>query len=474
MDLNTPQEVDAKTPAAASRPEPATSRLELRETDVGSVFVSNYPPYSQWKAEHLGAYHAALDTPAGLSTGGPVEGGGDAQTTPLGLYVHIPFCRKRCKFCYFRVYTDKNSEQVERYCSAGVRETQLYGSRAAVDGRPLKFVYFGGGTPSYIAGKHLEDLVSQLRGELDWSQLEEFAFECEPGTLSQTKLATIRNVGVTRLSLGVEHFNDGILELNGRAHVGKEIHRVRPWIEALDFDQLNIDLIAGMLGETWETWRDAVEQAIDYGPDSVTIYQMELPFNTEISKLYMGGDLDVPLADWELKRAWQDFAFERFAEAGYEISSAYTMVRRTDDQTSPFLYRDSLWRGADMLGIGVSSFGHMGGVHVQNKADWIGYHEIVEAGGLPISRAYPTNTEERLVRETILQLKRGHLELSYFADKFGVNLLHHFADPLAVLAAEHMLTTTDTSIELTRAGLLRVDSLLPEFYSATHRDSRYT
>lgn len=444
---------------ALPKPEPATSRLEMTDTEVGSVFVSNYPPFSQWTEEQLPDYRRVLDT--------PVAG----TAPPLGLYIHIPFCRKRCKFCYFRVYTDKNADEVQRYCQAVGDEIVRYSERAAVGDRPVNFVYFGGGTPSYIAAKHLQELVERIQTVFPWERAEEVTFECEPGTLSQTKLEAIRGIGVTRLSLGVENFDDRILEANGRAHVSKEIFRVLPWIEELAFDQLNIDLIAGMVGESWDSWRDSVEKTVDLAPDSVTVYQMELPFNTRFSKQYMEGSLADGLADWELKRAWHAYAFERLEEAGYEVSSGYTMVR--SDKKSRFVYRDSLWRGADMLGTGVSSFGHMQGVHVQNTANWLAYLEQVEGGAFPIERAFATSADDRLIRETILQLKTGRLDPAYFRDKFGVELRERFADPLSELESARMLTL-DNEIRLTRQGLLRVDSLLPAFYAREYRNARYT
>jgi len=279
-------------------PDPATTGTELHETGVGSVFVSNYPPYSFWSPEHLGALEEALNSE-------PRDG------APLGLYVHIPFCRKRCKFCYFKVYTDKNAAQVERYIEALDAELRAYRDLPAVQGRSLQFVYFGGGTPSFISAKHLSSLAARLKESISWQGAKEVAFECEPGTLSRSKLETIHEIGVTRLSLGVENFDDAILEANGRAHVSKEIDRVRPWIQEVGFDLVNIDIIAGMIGETWDKWRVTVQKAIDYGADSVTVYQMEVPYNSAFSKQLRDGSLDIPLADWDTKRTWNDYALEQ-------------------------------------------------------------------------------------------------------------------------------------------------------------------
>jgi coproporphyrinogen III oxidase-like Fe-S oxidoreductase len=141
------------------------------------------------------------------------------------LYLHIPFCRKRCHFCYFRVYTDKSSKEIADYLDVLVREWELYTRLPAVAGRPLRFVYFGGGTPSFLSSRQLQSLVDRLSVLTPWRDAEEVTFECEPGTLTESKLAAIRGMGVTRLSLGVEHFDDRVLELNGRAHRSPEIGR---------------------------------------------------------------------------------------------------------------------------------------------------------------------------------------------------------------------------------------------------------
>ena len=337
-------------------------------------------------------------------------------------------------------------------------------------GRPLRFIYFGGGTPSYIAAKHLAELVHRIRGAFAWDDVEEVTFECEPGTLTRPKLENIRELGITRLSLGVEHFNDHILQLNGRAHVSTEIDRVIPWIQEIDFAQFNLDLISGMIGETWETWRDTVEKTIDADPDSVTIYQLELPFNTVVSKEFMEGTLDVPLADWQQKREWHQFAIERLEDAGYHVSSAYTMVKGEGS----FRYRDSLWHGADMLGTGVSSFGHVSGVHVQNTANWVEYLDAIGEDRLPVQRALKTTSDDRLIREFILQMKTGKITAAYFNEKFSTDVMRRFAEPLAELESAGMATLRDDGFDLTRAGLLQVDSLLPAFYDARHRNARYT
>jgi len=433
------------------------------DTEVGSYFVANYPPFSVWSKEDV--EREAIPAMQGK----PVAG------TPLGMYLHIPFCRKRCHFCYFRVYTDKNSDDINLYLDTLVRELELYASLPAYSGRPLNFIYFGGGTPSFLSTQQLEGLVTRLKALMPWKNADEITFECEPGTLTEHKLSAIHEIGVTRLSLGIENFDDNILEANGRAHRSPEIFRSYDFARKLKFPQINIDLIAGMLGESDENWTACVQKAVELEPDSITIYQMELPYNTTISKDVLKGlgQFTQPIATWATKRRWVQEAFASLQAAGYHIASAYTAVR--NPSRTRFVYTDRLWQGADLLALGVASFGHISGVHVQNLDSWEAYNGAVQAGRLPLSRAYRPTEEERMIREFILQLKRGSLRPAYFEEKYGAKVLERFSPQIRSLSGEGYIGEANEEIvSLSREGLLRVDSLLPRFFLPQHTGIRYT
>ena len=425
-------------------------------TEPGSYFVANYPPFTRWTADAVPDVLAAFAAP-------PTQ-------EPLGLYLHVPFCRKRCKFCYFRVYTDVAAADVERYSLALAREAAIAAARPAVAGRPLRYVYFGGGTPSFLSVKQLERLVAGLHASFGWDDAEEVTFECEPGTLSEPKVKALKAIGMTRISLGVENFNDGILEANGRAHLSAEILRAWDWIKAADFPSTNLDLIAGMVGETDELWRATIEQTLALEPDSVTIYQMELPYNTVFVKDAKGEGRDVPVADWATKRRWVGEAFDRFVSRGYAVSSGYTLVR--DPARVHFRYRDMLWEGADLVALGVASFGHLSGVHYQNEAHWDPYLAAVESGRLPIQRGLKPSPRERLIRELVLGLKKGTVDTQRLAATYGIDPLVEWQDAWQHLADAGWLAARDPLPVLTREGLLRVDSLLPVFFEPVDRPAR--
>jgi oxygen-independent coproporphyrinogen-3 oxidase len=431
-----------------------TSRLR-DETTAGSYFVSNYPPYSFWNPGQVQQALAALDR-------------APRPDAPLGIYVHIPFCRKRCHFCYFKVYTGKDSSEIDGYLETLVRELTLYSTRPFIGDRTPAFLYFGGGTPSYISTRQLSGVVAGMQRLLGWERAEEITFECEPGTITEGKLEILRSIGVTRLSLGIENFDETILQANGRAHGAKEIDRAYRFARSIGFPQINIDLIAGMMGETESNWLDCVRRTVELAPDSVTIYQMEVPFNTTISKeMRVLGQEVAPVAGWPTKRRWVNHAFSELEKAGYTIASAYTAVR--DPQRTRFLYRDLLWTGADMIGLGVASFSHVNGTHFQNEHDWDPYLGRVGRGEFPIYRALTPTREERMIREFILQMKLGRVEREYFERKFGIDIEQRFCEPLRELQEEGFLQIDPGALRLSRDGLLQVDRLLHEFFLPQHR-----
>ena len=432
---------------------------DTTKTEVGSYFISNYPPFSQWSEEQLSEVEKAMASPP--------------NDVPLGLYLHIPFCRKRCKFCYFKVFTDKNAPEIERYVSALSREIELVSKQPIMGDRPFRFVYFGGGTPSFLSAKQLTSLVDRLRENINWDKAEEVTFECEPGTLQEKKVHTLKELGVTRLSLGVENFTDKILEENGRAHLSKEIYKAWEWIKAAQFPNVNIDLISGMVGETWDNWKYNIAKTIELEPESVTIYQMELPFNTVYSKDILGNKIETPVANWQTKRDWVSYAFDEFLKAGYHVSSAYTVVRDPDKVN--FSYRDNLWKGSDLLATGIASFGHVSGVHYQNKPEWPDYTgDLLDHGKLPLGRAMRPTAHQMLIREMILQLKRGYLDRAYFQNKYESDIVKEWAAEWSNYQDQGLVNIGDDRLELTRAGLLQVDAMLPAFFEAEHQGVRYT
>jgi oxygen-independent coproporphyrinogen-3 oxidase len=432
-------------------------QVPAEEPQTGNYFVAAYPPLSVWSAKQVPAFHDVLRRPS---------------RDAIGIYVHLPFCPQKCDYCYYVSYTHQNSAVVDRYIDALIRELELYGQQAGVMGRSVRFVYFGGGTPSTLSNDQLIRLVDGLKRVLSWEQIEEVTFECAPRSVREDFLMTMHEAGVTRVSMGVQSLDNELLKTNGRVHLAEDVVRAVQRIQKRGFNQLNLDLMCGLMGETEEQWRVSVRKTIELGPDSVTIYQTEIPTNTQLYREIKDGTVSSEPVSWDTKRERLDYGFRELERAGYSVASAYHAVK--DPQRHPFRYQDHLWRGGDMLGLGVAAFGYFAGVHYQNEVTLQKYETAVEDGHVPVNRAYALSVDEQLVREFVLQLKLGEVAVEPFRRRFGVEIQDAFSGPLRALSSKGFLSFDDDAVRLTRSGLLRVDRLLPHFYDPRFHNVRYT
>lgn len=422
---------------------------ELSEPTAGNYFVSAYPPFARWSPERAGDFRRALrDAPPD-------------PAPPLGLYVHIPFCVRRCDYCYYRSYADRPGE-IDGYLDAVTRELGLYREQAALADRPLRFAYFGGGTPSLLSTSRLGRLLDGLQQQVSWDGIEEATFECAPLSVTPTKLALLRDAGITRISMGVQQLDDRVLRNNGRVHAVRDVLRAYAEIRRTGFATVNLDLIVGLVGETDDSFARSLEQTIELAPDAVTLYQLEIPYNTPLYRRVRYGTLPEEPADWPTKRDRLAWAFSRLEEAGYVVRSAYAAVR--DPERHPFAYQDEQYRGADLLGIGLASFSYLAGVHHQNRTELEDYRACLDRGELPLGRAYVLDADERLTREFVLQLKLGAVDRERLRERYDVDVAERFAGPLEGFARAGWLTVEPDRVRLTREGLLRVDRMLPAFY----------
>ena len=419
----------------------------------GNYFVSAYPPFSCWSPAADQAYRqilaSALEPPP-----------------PLGLYVHVPFCAQRCDYCYYRTYAGRPHQDKDAYVAAVLAEADLYRQQPSLAGRQVEFVYFGGGTPSLLTDLQIERLLGGLQPRLPWSKGAEVTFECAPKTVTRAKVQLLRQLGVTRLSLGVQPFDDAVLAANGRIHLVADVKRAYELVREAEFPVVNLDLIVGLVGETDRTFYRSVERCAELAADCVTIYPLEVPHNSTLFHRLQEHSVPLP-PGWAIKRRRLRAAFAWLERSGYTLRSAYAAVRNPD--RARFVYQDAQYRGADLLGLGVASFSYLSGCHFQNLGRLERYLECLAQRQLPFQRGYLLNVQEQMVREFVLQLKLGRVERGHFQAKFGVDVAARFGAALAPLRAAGWIATDDDAIRLTREGLLRVDRLLPGLYLPEHQ-----
>ena len=434
--------------------------LAPAEPLVGSYFVSTYPPFSCWNDRGRAVFRQLLDRPPPA-----------AEVAPLGLYVHVPFCAQRCQFCYYLSHDDR-PDQVDRYLDALARELSLYGDTPRLAGREPEFVYFGGGTPSLLSVSRIEKLIRAVQRVFPWGAVREATFECAPRSVTSAKCRALREAGITRVSLGVQQLDDEVLRLNGRIHLVRDVERAYEIVRRAGFDVINVDLIAGLCGQTDESFERSLDRVIELAPESVTIYQLEIPFNTPLYRAIRSGVRSADPPTWAERRARLARGLSRLEAVGYTVSSGYAAVR--DPARHRFVYQAEQYRGADLLGLGVASFSYLDGVHQQNLDALERYLEALAARRLPLGRGYRLDAAERLVREFVLQLKLGGVDAHDFRLKFGEEPVQRFAGALSHFVNRGWITVDGDAVRLTRDGLLRVDRMIPAFYLPQHQGVRYS
>ncbi len=409
-----------------------TISLSEQETALPSLsrkgFVTNYPPFRQWKNTE-----------------------GQEKAAPVNIYVHIPFCLQRCSYCYYKTNELKEkSFYLGRYVDALCREIELASSSFHLKSRKVTSIYFGGGTPTLLKPDQMRNLTECLRKNLDIEELE-FTVEAEPVTLNSKKADLLRELGVNRISLGVQSFSDEILRICNRLDNEEKV------LKAIELAQgtgaaVNIDLLSGLAGETPESWRYSVDRALATGAESITVYKMELYANTEYYKSLRRKEIALPDDKQELE--FMQYALSRFEHDQYIPWCFFTFTKNGQFKN---IYASSIWEGTDCYAFGASGFGKLGTRLYQNTNDDENYMKILESGHLPVNRGYSLNTLDEMIRTVTLGMKLVQLDLKAFRDKFGFRLEVLSAPILTSLANEGLVTLSQDAVELTRKGILYGD-----------------
>lgn len=397
--------------------------------------IPNYPSFKKWKraavAEKL-------------------------EPKPLCLYLHIPFCTQRCSFCYYKTVDLKERPEVDGYVETLCKEIKMVSDRFDLSDRPIQAVYFGGGTPSLLKPHQLEKLVEALRKNFKhFEDKKQFSFEAEPLTISKSKLEAMADLGVNRLSMGMQSFVDEIIKLSGRGHDEKQAYRAIELAQKVGQGKwnINIDLLSGLAGETEETWQQSVERAIATGVESITVYKMEAFANTEVYKTGVREEtVQLPSEEQELK--FMEYAMKSFERSNYKPWCHFTYTKDGSDRSE---YTVNIWQGVDFYGLGVSAFGSMGGSLLQNTSDLEKYPTMIESGELPLARGYNLSSLDLMVREVLLGIKLLRLDLERFKKRYGFNLKTLCASVLTDLELDGFISVSDKSIELTSKGMLYGD-----------------
>lgn len=395
-------------------------------------FITNYPNGSQW---------------SNLTES-------DVRTRePLNIYVHIPFCAQQCSYCYYRVVTGASKAEMDRYADAICKELDMSVELYNLKDRPIRSIYFGGGTPTMLQKAQLERITQHIKDSFAVTEGAEFTIEGEPVSMTQKKADIFANlpIPVTRISMGVQSLDDDVIQHTQRKDKASTV------IRAIEFAQsvvpnVNIDLMSGLAGDTMETWQNSVNKALDTGVASITVYKTEVYANSQYYRELRKDAIRLPNDDEEFE--YMEYAMESFEKANYKPWSFFAFTKNGD---YPHVHAPSLWKGEDYLPLGTSAFGKIGDQLYQNTNDPDKYVELVEQGQLPVNRGHKLTCQDKMVRAALLGIKLMKLDLNLFEKAFGYRLEKLCAPIVDELQNAGFVTVSDSELTMTRKGMLHGD-----------------
>lgn len=395
--------------------------------------------------------------------------GARIQDVTLGIYLHVPFCKVRCAYCDFNTYAGLEG-LMPAYVEALDSEIQQVGRAAALAdlGRlEVSTVFFGGGTPSLLPAVQWARLLGSLRRTFALTDDCEISLEANPGTVDAESLAALRTLGVNRLSYGVQSAQPAELAVLDRLHTFEQAVQAVTWARQAGFDNLNLDLIYGIMGQTLEGWQDTLRRALDLTPEHLSLYALTLESGTPMQARGAAGMLPAP--DPDTAADMYEWAREELGRLGYRHYEISNWAR--DDGGVPGAApsracRHNLltWRLEPYLGLGAGAHGAVPGLRYANVRHPAAYVDRIRTGGatsFPLSAAaietWPVDPEtERKERMMLgLRLLEEGVDGAGYQARFGSSLANDFGDTLASLEALGLVEWQAGRVRLTpRAHLL--------------------
>ena len=381
-----------------------------------------------------------------------------------GLYLHIPYCPTICTYCFYKKFGRPSEAEVDHYLAYLKREIAMFGSRPDTSGRSVRTLYIGGGTPTVLTNRQLTELMTYVRDHIDLSTLEEFCCEIMPNaeTATAEKLETLRRLGVQRLSFGVETFNEDLLRLHNRPCT-RELYRwTYDTARTVGFEKINIDVMSGLGGATWDTWKSDIDTLLDWSVPSVAIYKTEVFYNTNMYVGIRNGKGPTSLISDEEEIEHIRYAHGRLQrEGGYIVGNCLHLLKSTYHHD---LHSRYVWEGGQLKGLGLSAHSCYADVLHQNASELDEYYALIDKSVLPIRRAHRLTARDRMSQAMVYGLKNLALNRASFVDRFGVDVMVPYGPVIERLVNDGALTLDDEWLRITPDHYIFADDVCRRFY----------
>jgi oxygen-independent coproporphyrinogen-3 oxidase len=370
----------------------------------------------------------------------------------LALYIHIPFCRQKCRYCSFVSYTGRE-DIIPSYIEAVKREFQL-----RLKGGLIQSIYLGGGTPSLLSPAQIKELLDSIASMAEIGMNAEITMEANPGTVDLQYLSTIKEHGINRLSLGVQSFNDDELALLGRIHNADEAIRSIEMARQAGFDNLNIDLIYGLPGQSLQKWRRNLERIIRVSPEHISLYSLTLEEETPLAKDIERGKISP--SDPDTAADQYEAAGDLLASAGYAHYEISNWAKYGCQCKHNLVY----WQCCRYLGVGVAAHSYLDDHRLANAEDLDEYINKLNMGSLAVEMEEEIDSRLQLSEHIILALRlSGGVSSQDIKNRFGIEITEMFKNQLAELEQLGLVELTADALRLTDRGRLLGNEVFQRF-----------
>ncbi|HGC8871723.1 TPA: radical SAM family heme chaperone HemW [Streptococcus agalactiae] len=369
---------------------------------------------------------------------------------PTSAYVHIPFCTQICYYCDFSKVFIKN-QPVDAYLQALIREFRSY------DITELRTLYIGGGTPTSISAVQLDYLLTELSRDLNLNTLEEFTIEANPGDLTVDKIEVLQKSAVNRVSLGVQTFNDKHLKRIGRSHNEAQIYSTIDALKTAGFQNISIDLIYALPGQTMDDVRSNVAKALSLNIPHLSLYSLILEHHTVFMNKMRRGKLHLPTEDLEAEMF--EYIISEMERNGFEHYEISNFKKPGFESRHNLMY----WDNVEYYGVGAGASGYLDGIRYRNRGPIQHYLKGVSEGNARLSEEV-LSKNEMMEEELFLGLrKKEGVSIGKFEQKFGTSFEKRYGQIVQELQSDGLLKENNGFIQMTKKGLFLGDTVAEKF-----------
>lgn len=373
----------------------------------------------------------------------------------LGLYVHIPFCVSKCKYCDFNSYK-LNVDEKRKYLKALQKEMEFY--KKEVKSNEIDTIFIGGGTPSILNENEINFLFDSIKGNFNIKKDAEITMECNPGTLTIDKLKTMKKCGVNRLSMGLQAVQNHHLDYIGRIHTYEEFEKNYNQAKEVGFENINVDLMYALPNQSEKDWMESLEKIVKLNPSHISAYSLILEEGTELFNMYERKEFELLDEDTDIKM--YEYTINYLKSNGYNQYEISNYAKKGYECKHNILY----WKCKNYVGLGASASGFLNKIRYNNVCDLNEYEKIICDGKKPLEWEEKLSIKDEIEENIFLGLRMNEgIKFEDFLKRYNFDFKEEYKNEISKLKKSNLIHVDDKSMALTQKGREISNSVFVEF-----------